>query len=153
MTESTQITGSSTAKHKSLPSLIFNTLDLLFWVSSGCFTLLCSLWLIYDALLITYAGGFSFKIIKHAITHELFYAIICFELAQVARVRLESRSHRMMLYHFILMGTLTFGREIFLIHNLDIWIVIGFCLMILTYVLYYGWRGKNPSTKLFKDRS
>lgn len=103
------------------------------------------------ASLLTIAGAFGMLIkggviisndmsqIKEVLRTEFFYAVICFELTQMARIRLMRESHRMVLYHFVFMATLTFGREIFLIHNLDIWIAVGFALMVGSYIVFYAW--------------
>ena len=106
--------------------------------------------------LLTIAGAFGmmlkgivaiyqeFDTLKSVLSNELFYAIICFELMQMARIRLMGDSHRMVLYHFVFMAALTFGREIFLIHNLDIWIATGFVMMIVIYIPFYGWSHDRP---------
>jgi len=95
----------------------------------------------------------DFSGLKQVLTRELFYAIICFELMQMARIRLMRESHRMVLYHFVFMATLTFGREIFLIHNLDIWITSGFALMIFVYIVFYGWSHDRPLWSTVADKA
>jgi len=118
---------------------IFFWLERMFWVVTAALTVLGAFGMLIKGGVIVYE---DFNRLKSVLESELFYAIICFELFQMAKIRIEGRSHKMVLYHFIFMATLTFGREIFLIHNLDFWIVMGFSLMVLTYVLFYYWRSQ-----------
>jgi len=118
-------------------SRLFFWIERLFWITTAILTLAGAFGMLVKGFLAVYADFSSLKLV---LASELFYSIICFELFQMSRIRIEGRSHKMALYHFIFMVTLTLGREIFLIHNLNIWIVIGFSLMVLTYVLFYQWR-------------
>lgn len=115
----------------------FLAVERLFWIFSGLFTAIGAFGMLFKGGYLVYL---DFSNLKDVLATEVFYSVICFELFQMARIRIEGRSHKMVLYHFIFMATLTFGREIFLIHNLSIWVVAGFCLLVLTYVLYYRWR-------------
>jgi hypothetical protein len=115
----------------------FFWIERLFWIFSAALTLIGAFGMLVKGSMQVYA---DFASLKGVLASELFYAIICFELFQMAKIRIEGRSHKMVLYHFIFMATLTLGREIFLIHNLDIWIIAGFSIMVLTYVLFYHWR-------------
>jgi hypothetical protein len=116
---------------------LFLLIEKIFWIIAGVLTIIGSFGMLAKGGLSVYE---DFSSLKSVLASEFFYAIICFELFQMAKIRIEGRSHKMVLYHFIFMVTLTLGREIFLIHNLSIWIVIGFSLMVLTYVLFYHWR-------------
>lgn len=118
---------------------IFLWIEKTFWILSALLTLAGAFGMLIKGGILTYQ---DFSQLKSVLASELFYSIICFELFQMAKIRIEGRSHKMVLYHFIFMATLTFGREIFLIHNLDFWIVSGFSLMVLTYVLFYYWRSQ-----------
>ena len=118
-------------------SPVLNLLEKAFWLLSGIITLA-------SAIVITIKGGYfivkDINTLNEVLKKEIFYSIICFELFQMARIRLENRPHKIVLYHFIFMATLTFGREIFLVHNLDFWIVIGFISMIVIYMVFESWR-------------
>jgi magnesium-transporting ATPase (P-type) len=134
--------------HKSQIFRTYRIVEKIFWVISALLTmagafgmLLKGVWFIYQ----------DFSSLKQVLSTEVFYAIICFELTQMARIRLMEESHRMVLYHFVFMATLTFGREIFLVHNLDFWIAIGFTLMVAIYIVYYGWSHNRPFWKTDKD--
>lgn len=116
-------------------------LELAFWIISGLLTLIGAFGMLIKGAWAVYQ---EFAALKHVMTHELFYAIIAFELFQMARVRVEGKSHKIVLYHFIFMATLTLGREIFLIHNLDIWIIVGFSIMVGVYVFYWMWKEDKP---------
>lgn len=116
---------------------LFDIIEKLFWILAAILTIGGAFGMLAKGAIYVIN---DFGQLKATLTTEFFYAIICFELFQMARIRIERRSHKMVLYHFILMATLTFGREIFLIHNLDFWIVTGFALMISVYILFYIWR-------------
>ena len=117
----------------------FFYLEKTFWSINAVLTVIGAFGMLLKGGYLVYQ---DFSQLKSVLANELFYSIICFELFQMAKIRIEGRSHKMVLYHFIFMATLTFGREIFLIHNLDFWIVLGFSLMVLTYVLFYYWRSQ-----------
>lgn len=112
-----------------------------FWVLSGLLTLAAAFAMLFKGAWQVYQ---DISALKSVMTTELFYSIISFELFQMARIRIEGRSHKIILYHFIFMATLTLGREIFLIHNLDIWIIIGFSVMVGVYVLFWNWKEGKP---------
>ncbi len=115
----------------------------LFLIIEQTFWIVASVLTIAGAFGMLIRGGIiivnDMTLIKEVLRTEFFYAVICFELTQMARIRLMRESHRMVLYHFVFMATLTFGREIFLIHNLNIWIAIGFTLMVGIYIVFYAW--------------
>lgn len=123
---------------------IFIRIEQVFWVISALLTMAGAFGMLFKGIWHVYT---EFAALKSVLTTELFYAIICFELTQMARIRLMRESHRMVLYHFVFMATLTFGREIFLVHNLDLWIAVGFVLMILIYIVYYAWSHNRPLWK------
>ena len=118
-------------------SPVLNFFEKAFWFISGFITLA-------SAIFIAVKGGYhifqDIGALNDVLKKEIFYSIICFELFQMARIRLEERPHKIVLYHFIFMATLTFGREIFLIHNLDVWNVFGFISMIVIYMVFESWR-------------
>lgn len=120
----------------------FVVIEMIFWSLSAAITIVGALGMLAKA---SYALYLDFSTLKTVLAHEIFYSVIAFELFQMARVRIEKRSHTIVLYHFIFMSTLTLGREIFLIHNLDIWIILGFSLMILVYVLYWIWQENDKA--------
>jgi len=126
-------------------SRIFLLIEKTFWIFSGLLTLVGAFGMLIKGGMSLYA---DFASLKAVLASEFFYSIICFELFQMAKIRIEGRSHKMVLYHFIFMAALTFGREIFLIHNLDFWVVAGFSIMVLIYVLYYRWRDQFPEEVL-----
>lgn len=115
---------------------LFLVIEQSFWVVASLLTIGGAFGLLVKGSLIIIN---DMALIKEVLRNEYFYAVICFELTQMARIRLMRESHRMVLYHFVFMATLTFGREIFLIHNLNIWIAVGFTLMIGTYIVFYAW--------------
>lgn len=119
----------------------FLLLEKSFWAVSGLLTMVGAFGMLFKGFWHIYE---DFSALNEVLTKELFYAIICFELTQMARIRLMGDSHRMVMYHFVFMATLTFGREIFLIHNLDIWIATGFVLMVVIYIVFYGWSHDRP---------
>ncbi len=123
---------------------IFQVVEQLFWVVSALLTMAGAFGMLIKGIYLVYE---EFSQLKGVLTTELFYAIICFELTQMARIRLMKESHRMVLYHFVFMATLTFGREIFLVHNMSIWVALGFALMIATYLVFYGWSHDRPFWK------
>ena len=120
---------------------LFLLIERSFWLVVGLLTMAGAFGMVFKGIVAVYQ---EFNTLKGVLTNELFYAIICFELMQMARIRLMGDSHRMVLYHFVFMAALTFGREIFLIHNLDIWIAAGFAMMILIYIPFYGWSHDRP---------
>lgn len=129
---------------KNLIFRVFLIIEQFFWVVSGILTMVGAFGMLFKGGYLIYQ---EFASLKHVLTTELFYAIICFELTQMARIRLMRESHRMVLYHFVFMATLTFGREIFLIHNLNIWIASGFSMMIAIYIVFYAWSHDRPLWK------
>lgn len=122
-------------------------LEVVFWAVSALLTIVGAFGMLFKG---SYSLIQDFGTLKSVLTTEMFYAVIAFELFQMARVRLEKRSHKIVLYHFIFMATLTLGREIFLVHNLSIWVIVGFSIMVLVYVLYWRWNEQSgPNAKLF----
>ncbi|MFO1369003.1 MAG: hypothetical protein U1F46_08405 [Marinagarivorans sp.] len=113
--------------------------ELLFWGTAACLMAVAAYSLMLKGM---YSLWLDINAIKEVLTQEIFFALITFELFLIARIRIEKRSNEHVLYHFIFMSTLTLGREIFLIHNLSLWIVTGFALMVCVYVLYGYWRRK-----------
>jgi uncharacterized membrane protein (DUF373 family) len=111
--------------------------ELLFWGTAACLMALASYTLILKG---SYSLWQDISAVKDVLTQEIFFALITFELFLIAKIRLEKRSNENVLYHFIFMSTLTLGREIFLIHNLSLWVIVGFALMVLVYVFYAFWR-------------
>lgn len=111
--------------------------EMLFWGTAACLMALASYTLILKGC---YNLWQDINAIKEILTQEIFFALITFELFLIAKIRLEKRSNENVLYHFIFMSTLTLGREIFLIHNLSLWVIVGFALMVLIYVFYAYWR-------------
>ncbi len=120
---------------------VFLFIEQSFWILASLLTIAGAFGMLIKGGIIIYN---DFDLIKEVLKTEFFYAIICFELTQIARIRLMRESHRMILYHFVFMATLTFGREIFLIHNLNIWMAIGFALMIGIYIVFYSWSHERP---------
>jgi len=123
---------------------LFLFIDKLFWITSALITSTGAFGMLVKGGVALYE---DFDNLKSVLITEVFYSVICFELFQMARIRIEGESNRMVLDHFIFMVTLTFGREIFLIHNMSLWIVVGFSLMVLTYVLFYMWREQLESSE------
>lgn len=115
----------------------FSVAEFTFWICSAAITLIGAFGMLVKAGILLYG---DFSSLKAVLTHEIFYSVIAFELFQMARIRIELRPHTIVVYHFIFMSTLTLGREIFLIHNLNIWIISGFALMVLVYVLFWRWK-------------
>lgn len=111
--------------------------ETLFWGTAVCLMAIAAYALILKGC---WALWQDINTIKEVLTQEIFFALITFELFLIAKLRLEKRSNENVLYHFIFMSTLTLGREIFLVHNLSMWIISGFALMVLVYVLYAYWR-------------
>jgi uncharacterized membrane protein (DUF373 family) len=111
--------------------------ELLFWGTAACLMALASYTLILKG---SYSLWQDINAVKAVLTEEIFFALITFELFLIAKIRLQKRSNENVLYHFIFMSTLTLGREIFLVHNLSLWIIAGFALMVLIYVFYTYWR-------------
>jgi len=124
---------------------VFRIIEKFFWVVSALLTMAGAFGMLFKGVWLVYQ---DFGALKQVLSTEVFYAIICFELTQMARIRLMEESHRMVLYHFVFMATLTFGREIFLLHNLEFWIAIGFTLMIAIYIVFYGWSHNRPFWKI-----
>lgn len=111
--------------------------ETLFWGTAACLMAIAAYSMILKGCWVLWH---DINAIKEVLTQEIFFALITFELFLIAKLRLEKRSNENVLYHFIFMSTLTLGREIFLIHNLSLWIIAGFALMVLVYVLYAYWR-------------
>ncbi len=122
---------------------LFDLIERFFWICAGLLAIVGAFGMLAKGMFYLVE---DFGKLKAVLTKEFFYAVICFELFQMARIRIERRSHKMVLYHFIFMATLTFGREIFLIHNLSFWIVAGFATMVAVYVFFYRWREKYQDT-------
>ncbi len=122
----------------------FNHLEKAFWVVSAILMIIASFVMLYKGAVHFFEDTAN---LKTALTKDFFYAFICLELFQISRIRLEGESHKMVLYHFIVMAALTFGREIFLIHNITLPVVTGFILMILIFMAFYTWRAmfSNPA--------
>ena len=120
---------------------VLSYIEITFWLLSALLTAIGAFGMLLKGLHLIYV---DFNSLKSVLTTELFYAIIAFELFQMSRIRIEKGSHKIVLYHFIFMATLTLGREIFLIHNLNIWIILSFSIMVLVYVLYWAWKEKMP---------
>lgn len=132
---------SETSKsHRTLVAF-FTVIEKSFWVIAAIVTIIGAFGMLLK-------GGHhiyeDFASLKDILKYELFYAIICFELFQMARIRIMGESHAMVLYHFVFMAALTLGREIFLIHNLDIFVIIGFSVMIGVYIVFYAWSHHRP---------
>ncbi|SFP72275.1 hypothetical protein SAMN05216419_101535 [Nitrosomonas cryotolerans] len=123
---------------------VFLIIEQAFWIFASLITIVGAFSMLVKGGMLIYT---DFSLLKGVLKTEFFYAIICFELTQMARIRLMRESHRMVLYHFVFMATLTFGREIFLIHNLDIWIALGFALMVVSYMIFYAWSHNRPLWK------
>ncbi len=122
----------------------FNYLEKSFWVVSALLMIIASFVMLYQGAMHFFADTANLKL---ALTKDFFYAFICLELFQISRIRIEGESHKKVLYHFIVMAALTFGREIFLVHNITLPVVSGFIMMILIFMAFYTWRSmfSNPA--------
>ncbi len=122
----------------------YGYLEKLFWVISAILMIIASFVMLYKGAMHFFADTANLKM---ALTKDFFYAFICLELFQISRVRIEGESHKKVLYHFIVMAALTFGREIFLVHNITLPVVTGFIMMIVIFMAFYTWRAafSNPA--------
>gem|GEM_PF-1623864 len=74
----------------------------------------------------------------HFLSYKVFYVIILIEILKIIQLRLIGESHMLLAYHFTLMVSMTFAREVVLLHNLETNIVIGGLISTISLgVMYY----------------
>jgi len=102
-----------------------------------------TIWSLLGLFVFFYGLQYVFDFIKkeellHFLSYKVFYVIILIEILKIIQLRLIGESHMLLAYHFTLMVSMTFAREVVLLHNLETNIVIGGLISTISLgVMYY----------------